>query len=411
MLHEHQRIGERVLGEAESLSALHQVRIVCWNQGRETPELGRDIDVRWLDSQAAASGRHWGWRIPSMFRRMADEAREFRPDVIHVTHLSLLPLGILLKYRMGAQLVYDVYERHSVTMTAEFPISSVARRFIEAIENWMVRISDCVLTVDSPDGMLEERYRKRRSDNLEVLYNVPPLEVGEKAASSRSRGGEVVLVYVGGLNEAKGIVRAAETLAILHDWDYPARLLLIGDFQDGREDFMRVLSEHDLSGAVDIVSWVPYAEMMRRLRGSSIALALHQDHPKFRYVSKGTGRKFFTYMQAGLPIIAPMFWEIGQVVWEERCGILVDTRDPLAIAGAVKRLIDEPAFAKELGQRGKRAVENRYNWDREQEKLLRAYEKLACKRARDRREPGCSVDPARPSPIPDSHRPWWRLRS
>jgi glycosyltransferase involved in cell wall biosynthesis len=45
-------------------------------------------------------------------------------------------------------------------------------------------------------------------------------------------------------------------------------------------------------------------------------------------------------------------------------GLLVDAERPEAVAQALRRLLDDPALARRLGQAGRRAVVERYNWDR-----------------------------------------------
>lgn len=116
--------------------------------------------------------------------------------------------------------------------------------------------------------------------------------------------------------------------------------------------------------------------MFYYLKIAHVALALQQPVGSFLLVSKGNGRKFFTYMQAGLPIIAPNFGEIGLVVKEERCGILVDTTRPEEIAEAITYLLEHPEEAKAMGKRGRRAIEEKYNWEIEKKKLLDAYHNL-----------------------------------
>ena len=96
-------------------------------------------------------------------------------------------------------------------------------------------------------------------------------------------------------------------------------------------------------------------------------------------VSKGNGRKFFTYMQASLPIVGPEFGEVGLVVREERCGILCDTTNPDEIAKAIVYLLRHPEEARAMGQRGRAAIEQKYNLASELNKLLEVYQRLGVK--------------------------------
>jgi glycosyltransferase involved in cell wall biosynthesis len=78
-------------------------------------------------------------------------------------------------------------------------------------------------------------------------------------------------------------------------------------------------------------------------------------------------------MSASLPVIASDFPLWREIVDGAGCGLLVDPKDPHAIANAMRWIIDHPAEAAEMGQRGRKAVEQRYNWEAESESLIALY--------------------------------------
>ena len=59
------------------------------------------------------------------------------------------------------------------------------------------------------------------------------------------------------------------------------------------------------------------------------------------------------------------------------CGIAVDPRDPQAIADAIRSLSEDPERAHRLGENGRRAIAQRYNWQAELGKLEALYRKVA----------------------------------
>lgn len=58
---------------------------------------------------------------------------------------------------------------------------------------------------------------------------------------------------------------------------------------------------------------------------------------------------------------------------KHNCGIYVKPGDVLAISSAVKYLIQNPAIAYEMGQNGRNAVLNEYNWSSEETKLIKLF--------------------------------------
>jgi len=50
--------------------------------------------------------------------------------------------------------------------------------------------------------------------------------------------------------------------------------------------------------------------------------------------------------------------------------------NPEEIAEAIQFIVEHPAEAEQMGKNGRRAVEERYNWRMEEEKLLALYQEL-----------------------------------
>jgi len=87
--------------------------------------------------------------------------------------------------------------------------------------------------------------------------------------------------------------------------------------------------------------------------------------------------KPFEYMAAGLPVIASDFPLWKKIIDDAGCGICVNPASPREIAEAILHLFNNPQLRKQMGENGRRAVEEKYNWERESKKLLTVYEKLS----------------------------------
>ena len=92
--------------------------------------------------------------------------------------------------------------------------------------------------------------------------------------------------------------------------------------------------------------------------------------------------KLFEYMALGLPVVTSNFPLYREIVERVGCGICVDPRDPVAIAGGMRRLLENPAEASDMGMRGRKAVRERFNWDTEAQKLIAFYALLLSDGAR-----------------------------
>lgn len=72
--------------------------------------------------------------------------------------------------------------------------------------------------------------------------------------------------------------------------------------------------------------------------------------------------KAYGILAASRPLlfVGPPSCEIARVVEEERCGVAVATGDAAGLAEAIRTLAASPAQAREMGERGRRALESRY---------------------------------------------------
>ena len=86
--------------------------------------------------------------------------------------------------------------------------------------------------------------------------------------------------------------------------------------------------------------------------------------------------KLYEYMAAGLPVIASDFSHWREIIAAANCGLLVDPLDSSAIARAIEYIFAHPEEAAAMGERGRRAVAERYNWAGERRKLVAGYDRL-----------------------------------
>ena len=86
--------------------------------------------------------------------------------------------------------------------------------------------------------------------------------------------------------------------------------------------------------------------------------------------------KMFEYMAAGIPVIASNFPIWMEIIEKHMCGICVDPSNPQAIAEAVQYLMLHPEEAQSMGENGRKASLECYNWQIEAQKLTEFYRML-----------------------------------
>jgi glycosyltransferase involved in cell wall biosynthesis len=79
-------------------------------------------------------------------------------------------------------------------------------------------------------------------------------------------------------------------------------------------------------------------------------------------------------MASGVPVVASGTGGLPEIVEHERTGLLVNNGD---FAGAVRRLLDDPRLAAELGRAGREHVQRGFSADQMAENTMRVYHEVA----------------------------------
>ena len=296
--------------------------------------------------------------------RMWRVARNINANLYHIHDPELIPIGILLKI-MGKSVIYDSHEDAPRDILSKSWIPRILRAFIsrafEIIEDISSKHFDAVVCA-TPH--INKRFSKTAKQC--IVVNNYPLEHELVAAPSAESRDSSTICYIGTIEKIRGIFEIINAIEQLD-----AKLILAGPFDSPEtESKARSLSgwsKVDYRGTVDRNS---VKEIMAK---SSVGLVLL--HPAPNHIN-AQPNKMFEYMSASLPVVGSNFALWREIIEKEKAGICVDPLNPKAIASAIKKIIDNPFFAKEMGNAGRRAVQDKYTWKSEAIKLIQLYNKI-----------------------------------
>ena len=353
-----------------------EVTAAAWDRsgGSTVPEEAARVcdEWQWVKLPAPTWSLKLVLSLPALYRKLwRIMPGRGQADLIMFTHLALLPLVLTAKNPA----VYDAPEMYRVDFSHYFKrLRGTARLVVSWIENRLVSRVRGVSTVDSRSGWLAAEYRKH-CGRVQVIWNAPALaddpDQDRARALEPEYAGRRVLAFVGGLMREKGLRVALGVTARLKE-SWPDLLsVFIGPLKDRPDEVERLIRDLGIEDRVKFLPTMGYREMMAHLSWAEVGLALYQNEYHYHLVSAGNGRKFLTYMQAGLPVVGPDFGEVGRLVKMTGVGLLVDTGDVQAVTWAVDWLLGHPDEAVLMGRRGRRAFETEYNWEKEAEKYDR----------------------------------------
>ena len=124
-----------------------------------------------------------------------------------------------------------------------------------------------------------------------------------------------------------------------------------------------------------VIKYLGYLEHIQVLTleansGAMVAIYNLDAYAQNKYV---VGNKLFEAMMCGTPIITNV---AAEIVSETECGILVDYNNLDQIKLAITTLRDDQELRKRLGDNGRKAFLQKYNWNAMEQKLYKIYEEL-----------------------------------
>ena len=303
-------------------------------------------------------------RILNSPKVMLKEALKVNADIYHVHDPELLQIALKLK-RKGKKVIFDSHEDVCGQILGKKwiprPLRPIISLFYKFYSNRVLSRLDYLIGVTP---FLVEKL-KTLNPSTELITNFPILSLEKNQIK--------ILTY-----KWKSFCFAG---GITEQWNHETILSALEDI-DGTYDLMGRAEQEYISKLHKYKSWdkviyhglVTQQEVRMILSSCSVGLAI-LDYSENTCGKVGTlgNTKLFEYMQVGLPVICTDFVLWKEIVDNWHCGICIPPGDVDALQKAMQYMIDNPDKAKEMGENGRRAVLEEFNWGIEEKKLLKLY--------------------------------------
>jgi glycosyltransferase involved in cell wall biosynthesis len=294
-----------------------------------------------------------------------ERAIESGADLFHFHDPELLPWGAKLAKKTKKPVIYDahedlpkqIYTKPWIPAYLRGPLSAVAQR----VEKGYARQLAAVITATET---IAKQFSSAK--NVVVIKNYPqPMPRIEQVKDKKN-----LILYVGGISYLRGYREMIKMMDYLPA-ELEAELHLIGPLQhiasEDRDEEQLKKKNIFLHGRVlfeEVKKWLG--------KGKVGLVCLHptQNYPESLPI------KMFEYMAAGLPLIASNFPLWKEIVEKSHAGFTVDPLNPQEIAEKVKELLTNDQLHQEMSRNGRKAHEEIYNWQVEEQKLLDLYRSL-----------------------------------
>ncbi len=291
------------------------------------------------------------------------KALEVNADIYHLHDPDLLPLGNKLK-RKGKKVIFDSHEDVPRQIKDKQWIPKIIRNIIsktyEIYEESSIKKYDAVISV-TPH--IVERFSGINPNSV-MVTNYPIIDVSEEIARNPYKA----ICFAGGITEQYNHHKILMAIEDIENIKY----LLAGNPDN---QYLKKLKTLPAWEKVEYKGMISHSEVKKLYSQSIAGMAIHYSTQAKEQGSLGV-IKLFEFMEAKLPVICSDYKLWKEIVEKYNCGICVDVNNVVEIKNAINYIINNPEEARVMGENGRKAVIEKYNWKTQEEILLRLYKKL-----------------------------------
>ncbi|MCD9019067.1 glycosyltransferase family 4 protein [Parachryseolinea silvisoli] len=299
------------------------------------------------------------WRI--LGKALKQPAR----SVFCIHDSDILGVGLILKL-FGRKVVYDAHEDTPLQISYQHWLPRWLRgpyaTFYYLLEKLCGAWFDAIIVAEP---VIAQYFPKNKTY---LIRNFPLAHAFRTHVPVPYGTRPQVLTSVGTLSKVRGLIEMLEG-ARLAASRASFEFVLGGKFAP--QSLQAEVLKHY---TVRFLEWLSFDAMVEVLFASRVGIII--PNPIERYKTNYPV-KMFEFMAAGLPVIASSAGESAAFIKEADAGILVDPLNVQEVADAIVWLFTHPAEAEAMGQRGQALIFSKYNWEKENETLLKVYSSIS----------------------------------
>ena len=315
----------------------------------------------------------------NLYNKLLKEAAKTNADVYHLHDLKLNRIAKKLKeLPHKPKLIYDVHEPHYENILDYFETKGIStflkKKYAALIRRWEMKNARHFDFVITTEENVRERFRQYLpKDKVDIIYNYTNLQNARKNVDFEKK--EYDAIYCGGITKFRGAWQILEAAKLAKEKKDDLQILFLGSWfpKELKNQMLAYLRENDLSQNVILHDNVPYARVCDFYNQSRIGLGIFLPILTHKIILQ---IKIFEYMNFGLPIIGSNFGHINDYIKNDKVGIAIDPEKPKEIANALLELLSHEDLYQQYSKNGMKAVDEKYNWELMEKKLLGIYGKL-----------------------------------
>ena len=323
----------------------YEVKVIIWERGWPFT-CDKKVDVKGLGLNAPIGRINSLLYFPIWFLYLFFWLFKSEWDVVHAVNFDTYLFSLIAAKIKNKPIIYDIYDFYGDMMPF------ILRNIIVKVDKRLLPFSDVLILADEArveqiGGSIHKNIftinNSPEEDNFDKNYhddNINTFKVFIGGKILKERCLDVVISAIGKIEGAKLSIRGH-----CDETDYKQQIIQLSQKFDNIDIYL---------------DGVPYEEIVKGTLSADLTIALYDpDIPNNKYASPN---KLFEAMASKIPIIVNENTSMADIVRKEKCGIVIPYGNEEALIWAVSRLKNDLSLQKRLGDNGRKAYENKYNW-------------------------------------------------
>jgi glycosyltransferase involved in cell wall biosynthesis len=361
----------------------HNVHVVARDQ-QDSERTINGIQVHYIKGVGNALTRYWRF-ARSASKRIKELNKQNGFDIIH-SNLPLVPSFAIPKNSANAIVcaVHSTWKGEAIVTKRDNPKelnpnekSMLRFNFVlRSYEKKLMKRSDALIAVSKYTvNELTELYGIDKN-KIHVIYNGVDIERFKprpnRAEIRREFGLEKdkkVVLFVGRLYHRKGIETLLRSVPpVLKEFSNVKFVISGTGFKQKEESLRKLAKELDIEDHVKFLGYVPDEKLPLLYSASDIFVlpAIYENFPFAILEAQATG----------LPVISTKVGGIPEFLVDNQNGFVIEPRDPTQLTQRLLTLLQDAKLAKEMGDRGRKLIEEKFDWRLITGQVIDLYHKL-----------------------------------
>jgi glycosyltransferase involved in cell wall biosynthesis len=309
---------------------------------------------------------------------------KYEIKILHSHDLYMARPAKWVADRFNIPLILDLHENYPAAVKEYFWANRFPSNLIVRPGKWKrkerkyLSYADRIIVLSSGfrDHLLSE-YSELGPGRIEIYPNVPDIKKMLSYAINKNimpLVGRKIVFYFGVISKRRGILTTLEAVEKAVSDNPAIHLLLIGPIDKAEKDiFSRAFMKNNIREHIAYYPWKDIGDFPSLASASAVCISPILKNPQHE---SGVANKVFQYMLFGKPILVSDCEPQVEIVRKTGCGLIFKSGDASDMAMKLTELLNDDDKCKMMGEKGRKAVHDEYNTEKQGEAIIKVYEEL-----------------------------------